>query len=296
MFGLLFVIGLPAAHAGSCSGHDVSIQILGIAETDPQGRLPSSSYLIWVDGKARVLIDAGIGSAANFQKSAARISDLDVILLSQLHLNYAGDLPALVQASLLERRTRAMPVYGPDRNKLAPSTVTFVRALFDTKRGAYRYLGGLLSPLGRGTYKLQPHAVRIKGRFNPQVYKNERVRVAAAAITTGSMPVLAWRVQVAGKFIVFMSIALRDNGNLEWLSRGVDLLVVERRIAKVTAAPAPVAPLSATAAFANKMGVNKLVVVHLPGSAAARARALGMIAESYAGPTELAGEMDCIVP
>lgn len=293
MLGALLAIGSPAAHAGACNTYGVSVQVLGSADAYPRAELTSSSYLIWIDGKARVLIDVGVGSAANFDKSTARITDLDVILISRLHVDYVADLPVLVQASLREPRTRPMPLYGPDRSKLMPSTVTFVRALFDSKRGAYRYLGELLSPLGRGTYKLKPHAVRIKGRYNPKVYRNERVRVAAAAIATHPMPVLAWRVQAADRFIVFTSAMNEGNGNLGWLARGADLLVVESGNDTASRLAAD-SLLASIARIASKMDVKKLALVHAASSA--RAQAPAVIGKSYAGPTVFTDDMDCIAP
>lgn len=293
VLGILLAMGSSAAHAGACDTYGVSVQVLGSADAYARAGLASSSYLIWIDGKARVLIDIGVGSAANFEKSTARITDLDVILISRLHVDYVADLPALLQASLREPRTRPMPLYGPDRSKLMPDTVTFVRALFDTKRGAYRYLGELLRPLGRGTYKLKPHAVRIKGRYNPKVYRNERVRVAAAAIATRPMPVLAWRVQVAGKFIVFTSAMNEGNANLGWLGRGADLLVVESGNGTASRL-APDTLLASIARVASNMDVKKLALVHVASSASAQA--LAVIGKSYAGPTVFTVDMDCIAP
>ncbi|MFQ5551797.1 MAG: MBL fold metallo-hydrolase, partial [Gemmatimonadales bacterium] len=165
--GVLAVAWLPCAQAAVCGSDGVWIQVLGSIEPGADGRPLSSSFLVWLDGKARVLVDTGNGSAGNFYGNGARLADLDVILLTYLHVDHTADLPTLIQASLPEKRARALPIYGPARSKLAPSTVTFVRTLFDNKRGLYRYLGAFLSPLGRETYKLQPHDVRIKGKYEP---------------------------------------------------------------------------------------------------------------------------------
>ena len=86
------------------------------------------------------LVNAGADSANSFTASGAHVSDLDVILFTQLDVANTGDFPWLIQLSLPEKRSRPLPIYGPDRGKLMPSTVTFVRTLFDSKRGVYRYL------------------------------------------------------------------------------------------------------------------------------------------------------------
>lgn len=46
----------------------------------------SSGYLIWLDGKARVLIDAGPGSLQRFKQSGADFNDLSVLLFTHFHV------------------------------------------------------------------------------------------------------------------------------------------------------------------------------------------------------------------
>ena len=52
---------LPAA-AQSCGAKGVAVQVLGSGGPETQDKRASTSYLIWKDGKARVIIDAGGGS------------------------------------------------------------------------------------------------------------------------------------------------------------------------------------------------------------------------------------------
>ncbi|MFQ6022545.1 MAG: MBL fold metallo-hydrolase [Acidiferrobacterales bacterium] len=283
--GLWLVLWLPATYAASCGTDGVWVQVLG--RTHAETKRASSSHLLWLNGKARVLIDVGGGSAGHFAKSSAKVADLDVILFTQLHVNHTADLPALLQASLLEGRTRPLPIYGPTRSKLMPSTVTFVRTLFDKKRGVYRYLGELVSPLGKTTYKLQPRDVRIKASYAPNVYVNERVRVGAATITRSPIPTLAWRVQAAGKFIVFSSAANNGRANLASFAQGADLLVIhdpDRELAN--AAPAAIARM------AQQRGVKKLALIQFVGEQ----QSLAAISGIYKGPTSFVRDLDCFQP
>lgn len=299
LFGLLPLLWLAAANANACGSNGVWVQVLGADTPEVSGRQPSSSYLIWIDGKARILVDVGGGSALNFKKSGARFSDLDVILFTHLDVDHTADLPVLIQASLLEERSRALPIYGPSRNKLMPSTVTFIRALFDKKRGVYRYLGDFVSPLGKGTYKLQPHDVRIKGKYEPNVYRNERVRISAAIVTLDPVPALAWRIQTGGKFVVFSSDTNRDSGNLEWLARETDLLVIDSVIRDKPAGiwRAQYLPASSIARIANAVAVKKLVVTHHTlATSDEEQQMLTAIRKSYTGQTTLANEFDCFSP
>src|SRR5450432_4662680 len=162
--GSLWVVGfflswgwLPAAAGQSCGGEGVVVQVLGSGGPELQDKRASSSYLVWQDGRARGLVDAGGGSALRFGESGAQMSQLDVILFSHFHVDHSGDFTALVKSSWFEDRKRPLPVYGPEGNEFMPSTTAFVAGLFGDKRGAYRYLGELLNPAEESSYKLQPH-------------------------------------------------------------------------------------------------------------------------------------------
>src|SRR5208283_5168933 len=85
---------LPSAQAQSCSSQGVAVQVLGSGGPELQDRRASSSYLVWENGRPRVLVDAGGGSALRFGQSGAQMSDLDVILFSHYHVDHSGDFSA----------------------------------------------------------------------------------------------------------------------------------------------------------------------------------------------------------
>src|SRR6516225_4474688 len=77
---LLSLTASPAStKAQTCGVQGVVLQVLGSGGPELQDKRASSSYLIWEDGKARVLVDAGGGSALRFGESGARMSDLDAM-------------------------------------------------------------------------------------------------------------------------------------------------------------------------------------------------------------------------
>lgn len=134
----LFLAGRVQA-APDCRGKGVWLQVLGSGGPELGDKRASSGYLIWRDGHARVLVDLGPGSLLNFERSGARVEDLDLVLLSHLHVDHSGDLPALVKAAYFTDRDRDLPVYGPTGNTLMPDTVAFVAALFAEPGGAFRF-------------------------------------------------------------------------------------------------------------------------------------------------------------
>ena len=135
------------------------MQVLGSGGPELSDKRASTSYLIWDNGRARVMVDAGGGSALRFGESGAKFSQLDVFLFSHFHVDHSGDFPALVFSSWFGDRTRILPVYGPPGNNIMPSTVEFVHDLFGQPHGAWRYLSDMVEPNPQGTYELQPHNV-----------------------------------------------------------------------------------------------------------------------------------------
>src|SRR5271155_1391468 len=113
----------PSAAAQSCGSQGVAAQVLGSGGPELQDKRASSSYLVWEDGQARVLVDAGGGSALRFGESGAQMSQLDVILFTHFHVDHSGDFSALIKSSWFEERKRPLPVYGPEGNGFMPSTV-----------------------------------------------------------------------------------------------------------------------------------------------------------------------------
>jgi predicted metal-dependent RNase len=83
----------------SCGGEGVSVQVLGSGGPELQDKRASSSYLVWQDGQARVLVDAGGGSALRFGESGAKMSQLDVILFTHYHIDHSADFPSLIFSS-----------------------------------------------------------------------------------------------------------------------------------------------------------------------------------------------------
>ena len=180
-----------------------------------QDKRASSSYLVWENGQARVLVDAGGGSALRFGESGAQMSQLDVLLFSHFHVDHSGDFAALIKSSWFEDRKRALPIYGPPGNDFMPSTTEFVSDLFGDKHGAYRYLSELLGPGQGGSYQMQPHTV-IASAAPVAVFHSGDVTASAVRVVHGGVPALAWRVEIGGRGIVFSG---DTNGDGEGLVR-----------------------------------------------------------------------------
>src|SRR6476646_7239107 len=212
---------VSSADAQTCGGEGVAVQVLGSGGPELQDKRASSSYLVWQDGQARVLVDAGGGSALRFAESGAKMSQLDVILFTHFHIDHSVDFPALIFSSWFEDRNRPLPVYGPTGDSEFPSTIDFVHAFFNARNGIYRYLSVVLVPEEEGGYELQPHSVA--GNPSSVAFHGEHLSAYAARVIHGAVPALAWRVEIGGKSIVFSGDTNGEGTGLVHLAKDADL-------------------------------------------------------------------------
>ena len=302
----LLLTAAPSAFAQSCGGPGISLQVLGSGGPELQTKRASSSYLIWIDAKPRVLVDAGGGSALRFGESGAQMTDMDVLLFTHLHVDHSADLPALIKSSWFEERTRPLPIYGPAGNRLMPSTVAFVRALFDGTRGAYRYLGAFIAPLDKSKYKLEPLDVREPAgkigapRNKPPkllpVFRNERLRVQAVTVEHGPLPAVAFRVEAGGKTIVFSGDTNGNGDNLSVLAADADLFVAHNAVPEGAGGVerALHMPPSVIGNIAQTAKVKHLILSHrMLRTLGKEEESLAAIRKSFAGPVNFADDLSC---
>jgi ribonuclease BN (tRNA processing enzyme) len=286
---------LPPAAAQTCGSQGIAVQVLGSGGPELQDKRASSSYLVWKDGQALVLVDAGGGSALRFGESGAQMSQLEVMLFSHFHVDHSGDFAALIKSSWFEDRKRPLPIYGPPGNDFMPSTTEFVSDFFSEKRGAYRYLSELLVPGEAGSYKMQPHTV-VAGATPVAVFHSGDLAVSAAHVIHGPVPALAWRVEVGGKSIVFSGDTNGDDPGLVKLATNADLFIahnavpegatgVERRLHM---------PPSVIGQIAGDAHVKILVLSHrMLRTLGKEDQTQSEIRKRYSGPLEFANDLDC---
>lgn len=285
----------PSIAAQSCGSQGVAIQVLGSGGPELQDKRASSSYLIWQNGQARVLVDAGGGSALRFGESGAQMSQLDVLLFTHFHVDHSGDFAALIKTSWFEDRHRPLPIFGPPANDFMPATTEFVSAFFGEKHGAYRYLSELLVPGEEGSYKMQPHNV-VAGATPLAVFRNGELVASAVRVVHGGVPALAWRVELGGKAIVFSGDTNGEGEGLVRLAADADLFIahnavpegavgVERRLHM---------PPSVIGQIAADARVKSLVLSHrMLRTLGKEDQTQSEIRKRYSGPVAFANDLDC---
>jgi ribonuclease BN (tRNA processing enzyme) len=295
--GLLFIVlGLPVQAATPCDRHGVWVQVLGSGGPEIDDGRASSGYLIWREGRARILVDMGGGSLLRFEQSGAKLNDLDMILLTHLHVDHSADLPYLIKASFFTGRDRDLPLYGPTGNQLMPATTEFVQDLFGP-RGAYRYLSDYLD--GSADYRLIAHDVRATGKARQTVLSSHDYRITAVPVHHGPIPALAYRINVAGRVIVFSGDMNNDNHTLAGLARGADLLVAHHAIPEQADRVARNLhmPPSVIGEIAAQAGVKQLVLSHRMDRTYGHEQETQQIIKThYHGPVYFAEDLQCFRP
>ena len=284
-----------AAAAAMCGRHGVQVQILGSGGPELEDERASSSYLVWQDGRPRILIDSGGGSALRFGEAGAHVAQLDAVLFTHLHIDHSADFPALIKSSYFEERKLPLPVYGPAGNETFPSTTEFVVRLFDRKHGVYRYLADFLAGKDGG-YSLQAHDVALTAREIRTVVSGNDLLLEATQVIHGTVPAMAWRVSIGGAIIVFSGDTNGDNGNLERLAQGADLFVAHNAVpeGETGAARQLHMPPSVIGRIAKTAGVGRVVLSHrMLRTLGRESETRSVIARVYPGPVAFAEDLDC---
>jgi ribonuclease BN (tRNA processing enzyme) len=290
-----FLAPVASATATTCTGRGVQVQVLGSGGPEMEDKRASSSYLVWQDGRPRILIDSGGGSALRFGQTGAHVAQLNAVLFTHLHIDHSADFPALIKSSYFEERQVPLPVYGPPGNQNFPSTTEFVAGLFDDKRGVYRYLADFLAGKDGG-YLLQAHDVALTPHEIRTVASKGDLSLNATQVIHGAVPAIAWRVSMGGRVIVFSGDTNGDNGNLERLARGADLFVAHNAVpeGETGAARQLHMPPSVIGRIAKIAGARQVVLSHrMLRTLGREAETRSVIARVYPGPVAFAEDLDC---
>ena len=225
---LLATICAGAASA-SCKDDNVTLQVLGAGGPELDDGRTSSSYLVWWNNRAHILVDVGSGSSVAFGRSKAKFADVKAILLTHLHVDHAADLPAFVKGAYFTERTQNLMIAGPQSNELMPSTSAYVSRLLGQK-GAFTYLNEYIDKNTQSDYLIYSKDVPLKGRkpFTHQL--DEMTRITAVPVDHGPVAAVAWRVDVANCSIAFTGDMTNKHGAFAKLAEGADIVVAHNAV------------------------------------------------------------------
>jgi ribonuclease BN (tRNA processing enzyme) len=294
----LTILALPStASAQSCAPGPATVQILGSGGPALNRERASASYLLWVDGRARMLVDMGGGTYLRFAQSGAKLADLALVGISHLHPDHVSDLPALLWLSR-QMRTEPLPIAGPSGNSVggptgndvAPDVKTFLARLFDEKNGAFQVLGATLGAARGNGVRLDISVVDVTKAEPSTVFKGSDLTVTALGIPHANMPTLAYRVETAAGSVVFSSDQNGTNPKFVDFARNANVLIMHLAIAAGATSPLHAAP-AVVGRIARDAGVGRLIVSHI-GQFDLDA-AISELKQSYTGPLTNGADLQC---
>lgn len=280
----------------SCGDHPVALQVLGSGGPIADDHRAGSSNIIWVDGRARLLIDAGSGTFVRYGEAGIDFNDHDAILLTHLHGDHASGLPALLNSGAFSKRTAGLTIAGPTGNGQFPSTSEYLDALIGKEGGALRYL----HPYLENNEALPRLTIRDidTGKSGLQTIWNEDgLQVDAIAVHHLDVPAVAYVVRANEKRIVLA-------GDQSFLSEDFvaalsdakpDLLVMHNAITMADGQPRGLHrdPKSIGETAAALDAQTLLLTHHMQRAVTAQNEVNAAIAENYGGPVLLADDLSC---
>ncbi len=287
--------GAQAQEAPFCGETGVWIQILGAGGPELDDGQAGPSYLLWIDNQARLLIDTAPGSAARYDQAGADFNNLDAIALTHLHAAHSADLPAFLEGSVRLGRERPLPVFGPSGSDDFPDTETFVSRLIGPL-GAYPYLADFLTYKSRGGYKITPRNVPATGRRRWARFGNEHFRLSAIPVQHGTVPAIAWRVEVGDQLVVFSGDFNNAKNVLSEFADGADALVVSHAVPENARGEAKelYATPSQIGRVADAAGVRMLILGHRTNrTRGVESRSREAIESHYDGSLLFANDLEC---
>jgi ribonuclease BN (tRNA processing enzyme) len=290
--------GEAGERSRACGAGGVQVQVLGSGGPELDDGRASSGYLIWHEGRARVLVDAGPGVAVHFDRSGADFEDLVAIVVTHVHADHVSDIPALVKGSYFEQRTTSLPIFGPSGNDRYPGFEEWMDRMIGPS-GAFRYLSDFLSQGSSGGYEVVPREITASGRDRWSGFRREGVGLSAVPTDHGPVPALAWRVDVGHIGITFTGDTANRRGTVAGLADRSALLVGHHAVPEQAGdvARALHMPPSEIGRLAAEADVDRLLLSHRMNRTLGRERAaLDAIREHFRGRIDFAEDMACWRP
>ena len=278
----------------------LEVLVLGSGGPGAAGRA-ASSYLIFLDGDARILVDAGPGSFARLGETKVSLGDTDIVLLTHLHIDHAGEIPGLFKARAVSGSGPIVfNVWGPTGSKAVgedayfPGTREFLRLLFGPK-GAFAYLNDFAAPITLHAHDIPAPLERAPLENAPlQILKQRGLTITAIAGHHGDAPSVIYRVEHAGKSVTFSGdIDAQGLAALRRIAKSTDLLVFNSVVLDPPGSPAILytlhTPPLAIGQLAKEVGAGALLLSHISPAVDESQRAvLDSIRSNYPGSVTFA--------
>jgi ribonuclease BN (tRNA processing enzyme) len=287
--GLAFVGLLPGYAWAAPVKPPLEVVVLGSGGPRAFGRA-GSSYIVMVDGTARILVDAGPGAFLRIGELQLDVEKVDTVLLTHLHIDHSSDLPAFLNdRALTSDGPIEYRIFGPDGEGLFPKTSRFIDLLVGEGNAfAYQKTFGT-----RETFTVRDLAIRLDAPRTKIVDENGLV-VEEIATHHGDCPSVAYRISYEGATAVFSGdMDASALANLVQLAKNADLLVFNCAVLDPPDSPPQLyelhTPPKKIGQAARDSGVKSLLLSHLAPDVEGEQDAVRKsIRASYGGPVAFA--------
>ena len=236
----------------------IELEVLGSGGPELDGRA-STSYILWIDDKARLIVDMGSGSMLRFEESNARLEDLNAVVLTHLHIDHSVDLPSFVKAGFFSERSDSLEIIAPNGNEYFPSIEEYLQNLFG-QRGAYRYMQDVLTPQS-DSFEILPVEINSQDIITK---KYQHFTLELINVNHGIVPALALAIKVGGKKIIISGDTNNQNHKLDKIAQDADLFIAHHAIPQHSGRFAKNLHMSPSiiAQVAQESDVKKVVLTH----------------------------------
>ena len=288
LFAASLLMSAPPTQA-ACESDPIALQVLGSGGPFGYGRA-SAGYLVWIDGVAQIMVDAGGGTYTRFHEAQAKVADLELLALSHFHPDHSAEVPALLWVQRNE-----LTVAGPTGSDQYPSADEYVSGLFG-QQGVFRAVTS-----GKG---LKTVTVDVARNEPTEVFSNESMRVRGLGVPHGIVPAVGYRIDIGDVSIAFSSDQNGSDPAFVEFASGVDVLVVHVAVPETASGSGADlhAKPSVWGQMATDANIGNLVLSHLSAIAPRNANndltgfdeKLAHLRSTYDGPLVIAEDLICV--
>ena len=281
----------PACLLAAPAKPALEVVVLGSGGPRAFGRA-GASYIVLVEGKPRILVDAGPGAFLRIGELNLDLESVDTILLTHLHIDHSADLAAFFNArALTSDGPIVYRVFGPDEAGLFPKTSRFVDLLVGD-RGAFEYQKTFGA---RETFTVRDLAISLDSA-RTKIVDEDGLVVEEIATHHGDCPSVAYRISYKSVVVVFSGdMDASALPNLVQLAKNGDLLIFNCAVLDPPGSPSQLydlhTPPKKIGEAAHQSGVKRLLLSHLAPDVEGQQTAVRKsIHASFAGPVTFASD------
>jgi ribonuclease BN (tRNA processing enzyme) len=286
---LVFLFSASRAAEMAAPAKGMEVVALGTGGPAATGRA-SSGFMVLLDGTPRVLVDAGGGTFERASELHLSLMDLDLVLLTHLHIDHCADVPAFFKArGIIHGGPYTFRVFGPSGGGQYPSVSRWIDLLFG-KDGAFAY-----QPTFDGKETLiSTNLTRDLTKPPAVIYEEGALQISAVATHHGDCPSVAYRVNYAGASVTFSGdLDASALPNLAKLASDTDLLIVNAVVLDPPGSPEILytlhSPPAAIGEAARDAKAKRVLLSHIGPAIERNLKAVkDSIGRSYSGPVEMA--------